>query len=236
MLTKMSDGYSNLQLEASWQRAIGEDLEKDYMLRLCDFLDSEVGSGKKIYPQSSNVLAALNLTPVNQVKVVILGQDPYHGPGQAHGLSFSVPFGVPVPPSLKNIYKELQQDVGFSVPSHGCLSYWAEQGVLLLNSVLTVESGLAGSHQGKGWETFTDVIITYLNQEFSNLAFILWGNYAQTKGEIIDRDKHLVLTSPHPSPLSASRGFFGNQHFSRTNSFLCRQGIKEVDWQLALTS
>ncbi len=232
----MSDDYSNLQLELSWRRAIGEDLEKDYMIRLCRFLNAEIGLGKDIYPSSNNVFAALNATPLHKVKVIILGQDPYHGPGQAHGLSFSVPLGVAIPPSLKNIYKELHQDVGFSIPSHGCLSYWAEQGVLLLNSVLTVESGLAGSHQGKGWETLTDTIVSYLDREFKNLTFLLWGNYAQTKGKIIDRDKHLVLTSPHPSPLSASRGFFGNHHFSRANSFLAQQGKEEVDWQLALTT
>lgn len=227
--------FSHLKLESSWQRAVGEEFEKSYMIKLLGFLEDEIAQGKLIYPDSSKVFAALNGTPVSDVKVVILGQDPYHGPGQAQGLSFSVLPGVAVPPSLKNIYKELTNDTGFSVPSHGCLLSWAEQGVLLLNSVLTVEAGKAASHQGKGWEIFTDRVIAYLDSELSNLVFILWGNYAQRKGAIIDRNKHLVLTSPHPSPLSASRGFFGNHHFSKANAYLRHHGISSVDWQLTLT-
>ena len=227
--------FKQSALEPSWQEAIGAELDKDYMVSLFDFLNSETARGKDIYPAPENVFAALNATPVNQLKVVILGQDPYHGPGQAHGLSFSVMPGVAIPPSLRNIYKELRQDVGFTIPSHGCLSSWAEQGVLLLNSVLTVEAGKAGSHQGKGWETFTDAIVAYINNELSNVVFLLWGNYAKRKGEVIDPAKHLILTSHHPSPLSASRGFFGNHHFSKANAFLRRHGGNEVNWQLNLT-
>jgi uracil-DNA glycosylase len=205
------------------------------MVALAKFLAQEIALGRDIYPSSLNVFEALNVTPVNKLKVVILGQDPYPGANQAHGLSFSVLPGIAIPRSLANIYKELTQDVEFAIPPHGCLNGWAEQGVLLLNSVLTVEAGRPGSHQGKGWETFTDKIITYLNQESSNLVFLLWGNYAQKKGRIIDRDKHLVLTSAHPSPLSASRGFFGNHHFSKTNAYLHSHHKDEVIWQLAST-
>lgn len=229
------DDYGHLELAPSWHQAIGSDLQEDYMVSLFRFLGNEVACGKKIFPCSHNVFAALDATAVADVKVVILGQDPYHGEGQAHGLSFSVPPGVAVPPSLRNIYKELQQDVGISAPSHGCLQTWSEEGVLLLNSVLTVEAGRAGSHQGKGWERFTDRIISYLSQELSSIVFVLWGNYAQRKGEIINTQKHLVLTSPHPSPLSASRGFFGNHHFSKANAYLCRHGKDPVNWQLELT-
>jgi uracil-DNA glycosylase len=233
---KMSaNSFSDLSLESSWQQALGSELEKDYMRSLFQFLDTELAQGKQIFPSSQKVFAALDITPVNAVRVVILGQDPYHGQGQAQGLSFSVLPGVAVPPSLKNIYKELTNDLGFVSPPDGCLNSWAEQGVLLLNSVLTVEAGKAASHQGKGWEVFTDKIIAHLNSEFSNLVFMLWGNYAQRKGVIINREKHLVLTSPHPSPLSAGRGFFGGRHFSKANTYLRRHGIEALDWQLKLT-
>jgi uracil-DNA glycosylase len=228
-------GFEHLLVEPTWQRAIGAELGKDYMVDLGKFLQQETTLCRQIYPASLNVFEALNITPVRKVKVVILGQDPYPGENQAHGLSFSVLPGIAIPRSLQNIYKELTQDVGFVVPSHGCLNGWAEQGVLLLNSVLTVEAGRPGSHQGKGWETFTDKIVAYLNQELSNVVFLLWGNYAQKKGKIIDRDKHLILTSAHPSPLAASRGFFGNHHFSKANTYLHSHNKGEVNWQLALT-
>jgi uracil-DNA glycosylase len=202
------------------------------MQQLRAFLLREKQAGKKIFPPGKLIFNALNSTPFEQVKVVILGQDPYHNPGQAHGLCFSVLPGVAPPPSLLNIYKELQRDVGFVPPGHGCLTSWAEQGVLLLNSVLTVEAFKAGSHQGKGWERFTDRIVSTLNEQQENLVFMLWGSYAQKKGDHINRDKHLVLQSAHPSPLSAHRGFLGNSHFSRTNKWLEEHGKSPVDWQL----
>lgn len=204
------------------------------MRQLRVFLQQEKSLGKEIYPSGDEIFNALNATKFDSVKVVILGQDPYHGPGQAHGLCFSVRQGVRVPPSLKNIYKELAADISFIPPQHGCLDYWAQQGVLLLNSVLTVEAGNAASHQGKGWEIFTDRVVELLNARCAGLVFVLWGSYAQKKGAMIDRDKHLVLSSVHPSPLSASRGFFGNQHFSRANEFLLAHGGTAVDWQLPM--
>lgn len=202
------------------------------MASLRVFLREQKAQGKRIYPPGPEIFAALNATPFDRVKVVILGQDPYHGPGQAHGLCFSVRRGVRVPPSLRNIYKELSADVGCVAPSHGCLDAWAEQGVLLLNSVLTVEASLAGSHQGKGWERFTDSVISRLNEGATSIVFILWGSYAQKKGAMIDRQRHLVLESPHPSPLSASRGFFGNHHFSRSNDYLQANNRTAINWQL----
>lgn len=223
-----------IKLEPSWKAALGEEFEAPYMLQLRQFLQQEKASGKRIFPPGAEIFNALNCTPLNKTKIVIIGQDPYHGPGQAHGLCFSVKPGVAVPPSLQNIYKELQADIGFQIPSHGCLSHWAEQGVLLLNATLTVEAGRAGSHQGKGWETFTDRIIALLNAKRQGLVFILWGSYAQKKGAGIDRQRHLVLQSPHPSPLSASRGFFGNHQFSRANAYLEQQGVEPVDWQLPM--
>ena len=183
-----------------------------------------------IYPPGKLIFNALDSTPFDRVKVVILGQDPYHGPGQAHGLCFSVPKGVPAPPSLVNIYKEIQNDLGLTPPGHGNLQSWADQGVLLLNAVLTVERGQASAHQGKGWERFTDRIVAELNQGREKLVFLLWGSYATRKGEIIDRERHLVLTAPHPSPLSAHRGFFGCRHFSKANSWLERQGMAPIHW------
>jgi len=203
------------------------------MAELRQFLGEQKALGKTIYPAGDEIFAALNATAFEAVKVVILGQDPYHGPGQAHGLSFSVRKGVRIPPSLQNIYKELATDVNFVRPDHGCLSEWAEQGVLLLNSVLTVEAGLAASHQGKGWEKFTDSVVSHLNVDATGIVFILWGNYAQKKGAMIDRDRHLVLQSVHPSPLSASHGFFGNHHFSKSNEYLLAQDKSAIDWQLS---
>jgi uracil-DNA glycosylase len=224
-----------LKLGDSWKQQLSEEFDADYMLRLRQFLLQEKAAGKHIFPPGRAIFTALNSTDFDAVKIVILGQDPYHSPGQAHGLCFSVEAGVRVPPSLRNIYKELNADTGFAIPSHGCLTPWAEQGVLLLNSVLTVEAGRAASHQGQGWEQFTDKIILLLNQEVEGIVFILWGSYAQKKGAMIDRSRHLVLQSPHPSPLSASRGFFGNRHFSRANEYLLAQGKSVIDWQLPMT-
>ena len=223
-----------IKLEQSWKQPLQGEFDADYMRSLSGFLQQEKSQGKHIFPPGDEIFAALNSTGFDAVKVVILGQDPYHGDGQAHGLCFSVKPGIDPPPSLVNIYKELQSDIGFNRPNHGCLTHWAEQGVLLLNAVLTVEAGRAASHQGKGWERFTDQIVSLLNEKKSGLAFILWGSYAQKKGAMIDRSKHLVLQSPHPSPLSASRGFFGNKHFSRANDYLLGLGKDPIDWQLPL--
>lgn len=223
-----------IQLEPSWKRELGDEFEQPYMQNLREFLRQQKVQGKRIFPPGKQIFNALNSTPFDDVRLVIIGQDPYHGPGQAHGLCFSVLPGVQIPPSLRNIYKELHTDTGFVIPKHGCLLPWAQQGVLLLNATLTVEASNAGSHQGKGWETFTDRIIALLNEKKSGLAFLLWGSYAQKKGAGIDRNRHLVLQSPHPSPLSASRGFFGNHHFSRANDYLQKQGKPVIDWQLPL--
>ena len=221
-----------IRLEDSWKQVLAAEFGAEYMQTLRQFLREEKARGKQIFPPGEEIFSALNTTPVDSTKVVILGQDPYHGSGQAHGLCFSVKKGIALPPSLLNIYKELQSDVGFVPPKHGSLTHWAEQGVLLLNAVLTVEAGRAASHQGVGWERFTDQIVKILNEQKSGLVFILWGSYAQKKGAMIDRRKHLVLQSPHPSPLSASRGFFGNRHFSQTNAYLASQGKTAIDWQL----
>ena len=202
------------------------------MQSLGEFLRNEKASGKKIYPPGNRILAALDSTPFEKVKVVILGQDPYHGPGQAHGLSFSVPPGVDSPPSLVNIFKEIERDLGFARPTHGCLEWWAQQGVLLLNSVLTVQAGQAGSHQGKGWEGFTDHVVETLDREKDGLVFMLWGSYAQAKGKIIDARRHCVLRAPHPSPLSAHRGFIGCGHFSAANRWLVGRRLAPINWQL----
>lgn len=222
----------DIQLEASWNALLADQFEQDYMQALRRFLQAEKQQGKQIYPAGADIFNALNTTPFEQVKVVILGQDPYHGPGQAHGLCFSVRPGVALPPSLQNIYKEIHADLGLPIARSGCLDAWARQGVLLLNSVLTVAAGQAASHQGKGWEVFTDKVISVLNERGENLVFLLWGSYAQRKGAMIDRDRHLVLQSPHPSPLSAHRGFFGNQHFSRTNAWLREHGKTPIDWRV----
>ena len=223
------------QLEASWRQPLAAEFEKPYMKSLQAFLLSEKQQGKVIFPKSSQYFSALNATPLNQIKVVILGQDPYHGEGQAHGLCFSVNPGVKIPPSLQNIYKEIQADL--TLPddqfSDGCLDKWARQGVLLLNSVLTVERANAASHQGKGWEVFTDKIIEVLSNQREHCVFMLWGSYAQKKGAMIDRENHLVLTAPHPSPLSAYRGFMGCRHFSQCNEYLQQKGLSAIDWKIS---
>ncbi len=222
----------DIRLEPSWKAHIQDEFSKEYMHALKSFLVKEKQNGKAIYPRGSEYFRALDLTPFEHVKVVILGQDPYHGPGQAHGLCFSVRPDVRIPPSLVNMYKELQSDLGIAPARHGFLEHWAKQGVLLLNSVLTVEHKQAASHQGKGWERFTDRVIAELNEQRENLVFILWGSYAQKKGQYIDQSRHLVLKSVHPSPLSAHRGFFGSKPFSQTNDYLISHGVKPIDWQL----
>ncbi|MCP5181051.1 MAG: uracil-DNA glycosylase [Pseudomonadales bacterium] len=223
-----------VQLEASWRTALATEFEASYMQALRDFLSREKAARKVIYPPGKAIFAALDMCPVEQVKVVIIGQDPYHGPGQAHGLCFSVQSGVPQPPSLHNIFQEIDSDLGggkHHMPrDRGCLDAWARQGVLLLNAVLTVERGRAGSHQGKGWERFTDRIVGLLNERREGLVFLLWGSYAQKKGQIVDRHRHCVLEAPHPSPLSAHRGFFGCRHFSRANAYLESRGQAPIDW------
>lgn len=224
-----------LGLEPGWQQALEDEFERDYMQQLQQFLQAEKARHMVIYPHTRDCFNALNFTPLDRVKVVILGQDPYHGPDQAHGLCFSVKPGIKVPPSLVNIYKELETDLGIRPVNHGYLESWARQGVLLLNAVLTVQQGNAGSHQGKGWERFTDRIIHILNDQHDGLVFILWGSYAQKKGAFIDRQRHRVLQGPHPSPLSAYRGFFGCRHFSQTNRYLSERGKPPIDWQLPLT-
>jgi uracil-DNA glycosylase len=228
----MPDEQRDIQLEKSWRDQLADQFALDYMQSLRQFLVAEKQQGKQVYPAGTDIFNALNSTPFEQVKVVILGQDPYHGPGQAHGLCFSVRPGVALPPSLKNIYKEIHADLGLPISHSGCLDAWAQQGVLLLNSVLTVAAGQAASHQGKGWEVFTDKVISVLNERGKNLVFLLWGSYAQRKGAMIDRDRHLVLQSPHPSPLSAHRGFFGNQHFSRANAWLREHNKTPIDWRV----
>ena len=221
-----------VRLEKSWKEVLGDEFEQPYMKNLRSFLKQQIASGRTLFPEGRNIFAALDAAPLDQVKVVILGQDPYHGPGQAHGLCFSVLPTVPLPPSLRNIYKEIALDLGYSMPKHGFLGSWASQGVLLLNAVLTVEKGMANSHQGKGWEQFTDRIIQVLNQKTEGLVFMLWGGYAQKKGGMIDGSRHLVLKAPHPSPLSAHRGFFGCRHFSRANEYLMTQGKDPIDWRI----
>ena len=223
---------SRVRLAPSWAARVGDYLERPDMRELGDFLRAERAAGKRLYPPGPQIFAALEATPFEQVKVVILGQDPYHGSGQAHGLSFSVPPGVDIPPSLLNIFKELERDLGLPRPDHGCLLPWARQGVLLLNAVLSVEAGRAGAHQGKGWEGFTDHVVDALNREREGLVFLLWGSYAQKKGAHIDRQRHRVLRAPHPSPLSAHRGFIGCGHFSATNQFLAQKGKTPIDWRL----
>lgn len=225
-----------IRLETSWKSRLAPEFDKDYMIDLRQFLLERRHARAVIYPPGPKIFNALNSTPFEAVRVVILGQDPYHGPGQAHGLCFSVPLGVPTPPSLLNIFKEIENDLGLPVPDHGYLRHWAEQGVLLLNAVLTVERGQPGSHQGKGWERFTDQVVRLLNAERDGLVFLLWGNYALKKGSVIDRNRHLVLAAPHPSPLSASRGFFGCRHFSRANAWLEEHGQPPIEWSLPLAA
>lgn len=217
----------------AWQEVLGPVKRADFFQQLMARIDAERTAGKAIYPPASEVFNALSLTPLDNVKVVILGQDPYHGPGQAHGLCFSVQPGVKTPPSLVNIYKELAQDIeGFHIPEHGNLTAWAEQGILLLNTVLTVEQGKAHSHAKWGWETFTDAVIKSVNDTQHGVVFLLWGSHAQKKGQNIDTQKHYVLNAPHPSPLSAHRGFLGCRHFSQTNALLSQQGKTPVNWQV----
>lgn len=224
----------SIQLEASWLAVLGEEFEKTYMIDLKRFLQQEKDQGNTVYPPGNTIFNALNTTAFEAVKVVIIGQDPYHGTGQAHGLSFSVPKGIAIPPSLQNIYKELQADIpGFTIPAHGNLHTWADQGVLLLNATLTVRANQAGSHQGKGWEQFTDAVIQQLNNQKHQLVFLLWGNYAKEKGKMIDTHKHLVLTAAHPSPFSAYNGFFGCKHFSKTNDYLKAKGVSPINWLIA---
>lgn len=221
-----------IRLEPSWKAHLADEFGQPYMVKLRDFLLARKRSGAVVYPPGALIFNALDSTPFDRVKVVILGQDPYHGPGQAHGLCFSVQDSVAVPPSLINIYREIEDDLGFRPPAGGNLQSWAEQGVLLLNAVLTVERGRAGAHQGKGWEQFTDRVVRELNERRDGLVFMLWGSYAQKKGAVIDPGRHLVLKAPHPSPLSAHRGFFGCRHFSKANAYLERQGQPPIDWLL----
>lgn len=228
----MADAARAIRLHPSWLRWLAPEFEQPYMRELREFLRAEKRAGKVIYPAAEHWFAAYDTTPFAAVKVVILGQDPYHGPGQAHGLCFSVPPGVAIPPSLVNIYRELESDLGIPPARHGCLTHWAEQGVLLLNTTLTVERGRAASHHGSGWERFTDRTIAALDAHREGIVFILWGSHAQKKGAFIDTRKHLVIKSPHPSPLSAHRGFFGSRPFSRANAWLVAHGQSPIDWRL----
>lgn len=232
----MGDGEQAVKLDESWRAPLGSEFTSPYMAALKDFLVAEKAAGKRIFPKGGEWFRALDLTPLDQVRVVILGQDPYHGEGQAHGLCFSVQPGVRPPPSLVNIYKELKTDLGIERPAHGFLEHWARQGVLLLNSVLTVEMGLAASHKGRGWETFTDAVIRLVAAKEEPVVFLLWGSYAQKKAAFVDSvergGRHLVLKAAHPSPLSAHNGFLGCRHFSRTNAFLESRGMMPIDWAL----
>jgi uracil-DNA glycosylase len=225
-----------VRLEPSWKERVGGYLARPDMQALSDFLRAEKQAGKVIYPPGPEIFAAFDHTPFDAVRVVILGQDPYHGPNQAHGLCFSVRPGVATPPSLLNIFKEIQRDLGFRAPDHGCLTPWADRGVLLLNATLTVQQATAGSHQGKGWEGFTDAAIDALNREREGLVFMLWGSYAQKKGQLIDGNRHCILRSVHPSPLSAHRGFIGCGHFSAANQYLEGRGEPPIDWSLPMRS
>ncbi len=225
---------NRVRLEDSWKAALAEEFDTPYMAKLRTFLLEQKRGRRVVYPKNDDIFAALDLCPLSAVKVVIIGQDPYHGPNQAHGLCFSVLPGVPQPPSLVNIFKEINDDLGTPARrldgTRGCLEPWARQGVLLLNAVLTVEHGRAGSHRERGWETFTDRVVDVLCRERQHLVFLLWGSYAQKKGASIDRSRHLVLSAPHPSPLSAHRGFFGSRHFSKANAYLEARGVAPIDW------
>ncbi|MGH1351506.1 MAG: uracil-DNA glycosylase [Methyloligellaceae bacterium] len=221
-----------ISIENSWKQELSEELASPWMTDLLNFLDGEKKAGKTIYPKENEYFRALELTPLSKVRVVILGQDPYHGEGQAHGLSFSVKPGIKAPPSLVNIFKEQERDMQITRPNHGFLEQWAKQGVLLLNSVLTVEHSKAASHQKKGWEKFTDAIIRVVNKQKNPTAFMLWGGYAQKKAAFVDESRHLILKAPHPSPLSAHRGFIGCNHFSMTNNFLKENNFSPITWQL----
>lgn len=226
---------TEIRLEDGWKRVLGDEFSKPYMQDLKTFLMNEKQRGTVIFPKGAEFFQSLDLTPLDNVKVVILGQDPYHGDGQAHGLSFSVRPGVRIPPSLQNIYKEMRDDLGIIQPAHGYLESWARQGVLLLNATLSVERGLAGSHQGKGWEIFTDAVIHAVNAKNDPVVFMLWGSYARKKAAFVDQSRHLVLTAPHPSPLSAHRGFLGCRHFSKANEYLKSKGQTPIDWQLPVS-
>ncbi|EQM67416.1 uracil-DNA glycosylase [Pseudomonas tohonis] len=228
----MTETVDRIKLEAGWKEALRDEFDKPYMKALGEFLRAEKAAGKVVFPPGPMIFNALNSTPLDEVKVVIIGQDPYHGPGQAHGLCFSVQPGVPIPPSLLNIYKELKRDLNIDMPDHGHLQSWAEQGVLLLNTSLTVEQARAGSHANQGWQPFTDRVIEVVSAHQPNLVFLLWGAHAQSKQRLIDSTKHLVLRSAHPSPLSAYRGFLGNGHFSRCNKFLEQHGLASIDWSV----
>jgi uracil-DNA glycosylase len=220
----------NVEIEKSWKMVLASEFDKEYFIKLTDFVRAEYTSEKKIYPAPSDIFNAFNLCPFDKVRVVIIGQDPYHEPGQAHGLCFSVQNGIARPPSLQNIYKEIQNDLGHSSSTQGDLTHWAEQGVLLLNSTLSVQAHMAASHAGKGWEQFTDAVIRALAEHRDGLVYMLWGNYAQRKVEFVNGSENLILKSVHPSPLSAHRGFFGNHHFSRANEYLVAQGKKPINW------
>jgi uracil-DNA glycosylase len=219
----------DVKIAPSWKVRLDDEFSKPYFAQLIDFVKSEYQSGV-VYPPGKEIFHSFDACDFDQVKVVIIGQDPYHGPGQANGLCFSVRDGVRMPPSLVNIFKEIKNDLGKPIPASGDLDRWAKQGVLLLNATLTVRASSPGSHQNKGWEAFTDAVIRKISDEKENVVFLLWGAYAQKKGEIINRQKHLVLLSPHPSPFSADRGFFGNKHFSKTNNYLKSKGLTEIDW------
>jgi uracil-DNA glycosylase len=225
-------GAREVKMQADWLALLRDEFDSDYMRELSRFLRERRAEGAVIYPPATDIFRAFWSTPPQRVRVVVVGQDPYHNPGQAHGLCFSVNPGVPVPPSLGNIYRELHRDLGLPVPTHGCLQAWADRGVLLMNSVLTVERNRPGAHQGKGWERFTDRVIAVLSAAERPLVFLLWGSYAQKKGARIDRERHCVLTAPHPSPLSAHRGFLGCGHFSTANAFLESRGLESMDWSL----
>jgi uracil-DNA glycosylase len=226
------DAARAINLEPSWLARLSGEFDKPYMHELRAFLLAEKKEGKQVFPKGEEFFNAFAHTPLDRVRVVIIGQDPYHGEGQAHGLCFSVRPGVAVPPSLQNIYKELNEELGLPIPGHGHLSAWADQGVLLLNSVLSVEASKAASHQGKGWEIFTDEVISTINSECEDVVFLLWGAYAQKKGARIDQARHCVLKAPHPSPLSAHRGFFGCGHFVKANQYLESRGLTPIDWEL----
>lgn len=219
----------DIEIEQSWKELLKDEFEKDYFKNLTEFVKQEYKT-HKIYPPGKDIFKAFDLCPVDNVKVVIIGQDPYHGEGQAHGLCFSVKDGVKIPPSLRNIYKELHDDLGKEIPKTGNIEYWAKQGVLMLNATLTVRAKQAGSHQKKGWEIFTDAVIDKISKEKENIVFLLWGAYAQKKGEVIDTNKHYILKSAHPSPFSAHKGFLGNKHFSKTNNFLKSKGFEVIKW------
>ncbi len=219
----------NVKIEPSWGERLKDEFEKEYFKQLVEFVKSEYQS-HKVYPPGKQIFNAFNHCPFDQVKVVIIGQDPYHGARQAHGLCFSVNEGIPMPPSLVNIFKEIKADLNLAIPPNGSLVRWADQGVLLLNATLTVRASTPGSHQNQGWESFTDAVIKAVSDEKDNVVFMLWGSYAQKKGVIIDRQKHYVLESAHPSPFAAHRGFFGNKHFSSTNAYLDSKGLQSINW------